>query len=455
MKKAYHIFNNIYTVKPRKSAAVVLVLLVALLLFPISVAASEFPEGSTFNGMQITYTISGVAIDNKTDVEDYTTSRTLTGIVTGKTVTVTATVKQENGYSATISAVCGDQSYSKEIQVGESDTFTLSVPVTKDMKSVSVSISMTGYYNAGTRGLVVNGNFIKLEDAGCSFSDLCGQVEVLNPIGYDANGEPEYDDEAWHFAKLDEPLYVGTKIKTGLDSYDQKSAAIISFADMSTFVTQENTTIELVSPTHKESIIKLACGNIWVNIKKMVKDGTMDVEMSQAVAGIKGTIFVCEVKEDGTSTLKVIEGEVRFTDKATGNVTLVKSGEMIAAGPQAVPLSDFDIKAEHENWLKYDPDLVISNESNISTIIFTAVIAFTVIICFAIVIYFLKRKRRLPSNPPLPRRMTAAQAWNNIPREPVTQAAKPAGPASKKFCTGCGTPVKPDSKFCSGCGTKL
>ena len=39
------------------------------------------------------------------------------------------------------------------------------------------------------------------------------------------------------------------------------------------------------------------------------------MEMNQAVCGIKGTTFVAEVKKDGTSTLKVIEGTVGFTAK--------------------------------------------------------------------------------------------------------------------------------------------
>lgn len=224
-----------------------------------------------------------------------------------------------------------------------------------------------------------------LEDAGCIFSDLAGQVEVLNPIGYDENGEPQYDEDDWHFAKIDEPLYTGTRIKTGLDS-----SSVVSFADMSTFVMKPSTEIILSSPTSKESKIKLAFGNIWVNVKKMVKDGTMDVEMSQAVAGIKGTIFVCEVKEDGTSTLKVIEGDVQFTDFATGKVTSVTGGEMIAAGLQPIPLSDFDIKAEHTDWQTYDSDLVITNKSNITAIVVSIIIV-CIVICGGFVIYIRKR----------------------------------------------------------------
>lgn len=235
-----------------------------------------------------------------------------------------------------------------------------------------------------------------LKDAGCVFSDLAGQVEVLNPIGYDENGEPLYDEEAWHFAKLDEPLYAGTKIKTGSDNADNPSMAIISFADMSTFVLQPLTTIELVSPNKKESKVKLALGNIWVNVKKMVTDGTMEIEMSQAAAGIRGTIFVCEVKEDGTSTLKVIEGDVRYTDKATGAVTSVTDGKMIASGPQAAALTDFDIKAEHAKWQKYDSDLAITNKSGPAAFIIAAIIVVFIVIGGVFAIFIKKRNSGKP-----------------------------------------------------------
>jgi hypothetical protein len=93
----------------------------------------------------------------------------------------------------------------------------------------------------------------------------------------------------------------------------------------------------------------------------MVKDGSMEIEMSQGVAGIKGTIFVCE--EDGqTSTLKVIEGSVVFTDRATGEQTTVAGGEMISAGAGETPVISFDAKREHDLEVMHR-ELEISNKA--------------------------------------------------------------------------------------------
>lgn len=62
----------------------------------------------------------------------------------------------------------------------------------------------------------------------------------------------------------------------------------------------------------------------------MLKDGTMEVEMSQAVAGIKGTRF--ELNETGTeSTIRVTEGTVAFVSKATGDTVMVTAGEAVTA----------------------------------------------------------------------------------------------------------------------------
>lgn len=127
--------------------------------FPVLANSGTFPETDTFNGMQIVYSISGVSVDSHEDVNDFTTSRGLTGTITGKTVTVTGTVKQDNGYSAHIEVRVGDQNYTSDILVGESDSFTLSCPITKDMDSISVSIAVGGSYNAGGRGLTVAGSF--------------------------------------------------------------------------------------------------------------------------------------------------------------------------------------------------------------------------------------------------------------------------------------------------------
>jgi hypothetical protein len=172
-------------------------------------------------------------------------------------------------------------------------------------------------------------------DSGARVSDLSGQVEIACP--------PDLD--AWDVMKMGRIIYVDCHLKTGEDS-----KAVISFSDMTTFEMKPESEIVIDTPPEKESKLSLLAGNIWVNVKQMVKDGTMKVHMSQAVAGIKGTRFI--LTETGKeSKIEVTEGTVVFQSKANGNEISVSAGESVTA--TAAGLSDktvFDPSKGQENW---------------------------------------------------------------------------------------------------------
>jgi hypothetical protein len=173
-------------------------------------------------------------------------------------------------------------------------------------------------------------------DSGARFSSVSGQVKIWH------EGAAEDD---WKTAKVDTPLYEGDKIET-----DEDATCILSFADMSSYVMKSETTIILAKTTGPESKLKLVAGNIWANIKKMAKDGDMEVDMSQGVAGIKGTTFVLE-ENPGSSVLKVIEGNVQFTAKADGKTVAVGSGQSVrATGSGLGTVTQFNATAEQASW---------------------------------------------------------------------------------------------------------
>ena len=175
-------------------------------------------------------------------------------------------------------------------------------------------------------------------DAGTRFSSLSGQVEV-------AHEGP--DKLVWDVAKMNTVLCVDDHVKTAEDS-----TAIIGWADLSTFLLKPESEIVCSSPPSHDSKIGLVLGNIWVNVKKMANNGTMEVDMSQAVAGIKGTTFV--LGETGSaSTLKVIEGTVAFTSKATGKTVAVSAGQTVQADRTGLSaVTSFDATAESADWAK-------------------------------------------------------------------------------------------------------
>ena len=174
-------------------------------------------------------------------------------------------------------------------------------------------------------------------DSGIRFSDYGGEVMV----------RPCIDEDAWYGAELDMVLHIEDHIKTGSDD----SMALLSLQDMTTFRMKPESEIILSVAPNKESKINLIWGKVKANVKKMLETGTfVEVEMSQAVAGIKGTIFI--VEETGTeSTLKVIEGLVEFKSKSTGEVEMVEAGESITATNEGLKEKiSFNIEKEDEEW---------------------------------------------------------------------------------------------------------
>lgn len=181
-------------------------------------------------------------------------------------------------------------------------------------------------------------------DSGARVSDLSGQVEIACPP----------DLEAWDVMKMGRVIYVDCHLKTGEDS-----SAEISFSDMTTFIMKAESEIVIDTPPEKESKWSLLVGNIWVNVKQMVKNGTMKVHMSQAVAGIKGTRFI--LTETGSeSKIDVEEGTVLFQSKANGKEVTVSAGESVTAtGAGLSGKTAFDTTSGQENW----PEIPVNKNS--------------------------------------------------------------------------------------------
>lgn len=173
-------------------------------------------------------------------------------------------------------------------------------------------------------------------DSGIKFSDLYGEVSIR------PNAE---DDDAYEFAELDMTLYVDDRIRT-----KEESGAILSMADMSTFVIKPESIVILNTASGKENKIELLAGNIWVNVKKMVSDGTMEVEMSQAVAGIKGTNITCSTSR-GEDRIQVLRGQAEVLIKETKEKVEVKEGEelVVKAGGKTEKV-EIDVTAEQKKW---------------------------------------------------------------------------------------------------------
>lgn len=173
------------------------------------------------------------------------------------------------------------------------------------------------------------------EDSGIKFSDLHGEVTV----------RPDDNEEGWELAELSSKLNVLDHVKT-----EQDSGAILSMQDMTTFVVKPESEIILTVPSGEDSKVTLVAGNIWVNVKKMVTNGTMEVEMSQAVAGIKGTNITCSTSRD-EDRVQVLRGIADILIRETQERVTVAEGEelVIKAGGKAEKV-EIDVQAEQKKW---------------------------------------------------------------------------------------------------------
>jgi hypothetical protein len=171
-----------------------------------------------------------------------------------------------------------------------------------------------------------NDNISGRKDSGAGFSDISGNVSICH---YD---EDPSDEDNWDFVDHKTTIYVYDLIKTG-----EGSTAIIGFTDMATFEMAPNTTIMISTPPKQKSMVKLVLGNIWINIKKMLKDGSMDIEMNQAIAGARGTKFRC-IENEYISEVQVYEGIVEVTSKATSEKIILNPGQGVTANKEGMSL---------------------------------------------------------------------------------------------------------------------
>ena len=180
---------------------------------------------------------------------------------------------------------------------------------------------------------------VHAQDSGVKFSDLSGEVLV----------RPDEDRLAWEFADLEMILNIMDHIQTKKDS-----SAILSLADMTTFVMKPESEIILNTESEKENKIQLLAGKVWVNVKKMVKDGTVDVEMSQAVAGIKGTNITCSSTEDGSENrVQVLRGVARVLIRESKQQIDLNAGEELVIKKGVKPEKiEINVEQQQKEWEK-------------------------------------------------------------------------------------------------------
>ena len=418
---------------------------------PAPGAGGGVSDTIVYGSHTLTYTVTGVT----TGPDDTPAHRS--GTVTGATVTVSGSVLYAGGVtnlsmSAGLSVTGGEpksaswppQGVSGRLS-GQAVNFPFSLQVTIPPAPgpdamVEFSISSQNCGDSGVcGGPSVDGSFPIVPttpeetptptptetptaepcvDSGARFTSISREVEFQH----------EGDKDRWGPAKMDTQLCVDDHVRTSEDS-----SAIIGFSDLSTFVLKPESEIVVTLPPARDSKLKLLFGNIWVNVKKMATNGTLEVDMSQGVAGIKGTTFV--LSETGTtSTLKVIEGTVSFTAKATGQTVEVSTGQTVQADATGLsPVTSFDVNAESADWAKLGAGTATGADSGLPVALLAGLAGLVVLLLAGIFVVARQRGRRPllapsglpPVMPPAPPAAPGFVPTHAIPPEGLTAWAVP------------------------------
>jgi len=135
--------------------------------------------------------------------------------------------------------------------------------------------------------------------------------------------------------------------------------------------------------------VDLSVGKLWAKVKKLATpDSSVEVTTSNAVAGVRGTVYRVNVEEDKSALVKVYDGTVYVASppkEATGRppvqvskpsevpgprpvpppyhevtmaewTVIVKAMQQVSVSPQGVASEpqDFDPKADADDWVKWN-----------------------------------------------------------------------------------------------------
>lgn len=140
--------------------------------------------------------------------------------------------------------------------------------------------------------------------------------------------------------KLGDKLYNGDEIETKAESY-----AAIQFEDGSSIIKLfPNTILNIRTEKQGEKYNKksfLKMGELWAKVEKGT--GKFEIETPTTVVSVKGTNFMLNILEDGTTELFTFEGEVIFQNKITGEAETVLAGQRgTISGDQPIIVAPFD-----------------------------------------------------------------------------------------------------------------
>jgi len=172
--------------------------------------------------------------------------------------------------------------------------------------------------------------------------------------------ETSVDQKLWNMVEEGELVKTGSWIRTG-----PKASAIILLPNRTQTKISRNAEFQLnYQAKEQQTQVNLKLGKIWSKTNK--KPAKITVKAPNAVASIRGTEWVIEVLEDSSSSLAVLEGEIKLAgndgitkDIENGQIASVNSSGVISVNKLLNPADylQFIFKYEVEPFA-YAPENV-------------------------------------------------------------------------------------------------
>jgi hypothetical protein len=192
-----------------------------------------------------------------------------------------------------------------------------------------------------------------------------------------------YEDERWWtYPKAGMTLKDGYIIKT------KDSRGTILLEDGTKILLIENSQINI-----SDAGIYVTNGTALIKIPKQQGTSTL-INTNQAICNIKGTLFTLKVSQSET-VLNVIEGNIDYISKVTGDVIEVNAAESMKATENGFEeKTKFDVAVENNYWNSVEEglDSQSSNQnkgSEFPTALFTAILIFIISLVFVLLVFII------------------------------------------------------------------
>jgi len=129
---------------------------------------------------------------------------------------------------------------------------------------------------------------------------------------------------------------IGDRVQTADSSH-----ALVTFFDGSTLEIEPATTVQIEDATSAASgaisiRISQTIGRTWASVQKLTRaDSKFEIRTPTAIAAVRGTGFITEVRADGTTTVQTTDGNVQVTGQGQG--VTVGAGQTTSVPPNSPP----------------------------------------------------------------------------------------------------------------------